>query len=79
MPYVNIRVTKEKLTKEKKAELIAGVTQLLVTVLDKNPETTVVIVDEIDTDNWGVGGQTVTVRRNLNNDKETSPAGGRLF
>ncbi len=73
VPYVNIRVTNEKLTKKKKAELIAGVTQLLVTVLDKNPETTVVIIDEVDTDNWGIGGQTVTLRRTPKADKEASP------
>ncbi len=73
VPYVNIRVTNEKLTREKKAELIAGVTQLLVTVLDKNPETTVVIIDEVDTDNWGIGGQTVTVRRAPKTDEKASP------
>ena len=63
MPYVNIKITKEGVTPEKKAELIEGVTRLLQTVLDKNPQTTVVVIDEVDTDNWGIGGETVTVRR----------------
>lgn len=63
MPYVNIRVTKEGVTPEQKAELIRGVTQLLVDVLGKNPQTTVVVIDEVETDNWGIGGETVTVRR----------------
>lgn len=63
MPYVNIKITKENVTPEKKAQLIEGVTQLLVDVLDKNPETTVVVIDEVDTDNWGIAGQTVTARR----------------
>lgn len=63
MPYVNIKITNENVTPEKKAQLIAGVTQLLVDVLDKNPNTTVVVIDEVDTDNWGIGGDTVTVRR----------------
>jgi 4-oxalocrotonate tautomerase len=63
MPFVNIRITKEGVTPEKKAELIKGVTQLLVDVLGKNPATTVVIIDEVDTDNWGIGGETVTTRR----------------
>ncbi|WP_075619387.1 tautomerase family protein [Paenisporosarcina indica] len=63
MPYVNIKITNENVTPEKKAALIQGVTQLLVDVLDKNPETTVVVIDEVDTDNWGIGGKTVTVRR----------------
>ena len=63
MPYVNIKITREGATAEQKAALIKGVTQLLVDVLDKNPQTTVVVIDEVDTDNWGIGGETVTVRR----------------
>lgn len=63
MPYVNIKVTNENLTPEAKARLIKGATDLLVDVLGKNPNTTVVIIDEVETDNWGIGGETVTVRR----------------
>ena len=65
MPYVNIRVTRENGTPpaEQKAELIKGATELLVRVLGKNPATTVVVIDEVDTANWGVGGETVTRRR----------------
>ena len=63
MPYVNFWITKEGATKEQKAALIKGATQLLVDVLGKNPATTVVTIDELDTDNWGIGGETVTVIR----------------
>jgi 4-oxalocrotonate tautomerase len=63
MPYVNIKITRENNTPEQKAALIRGVTQLLVDVLGKNPQTTVVVIDEVDTDNWGIGGESVTVRR----------------
>ncbi len=63
MPYVNIRITKDGATAEQKARLIAGTTQLLVDVLGKNPQTTFVVIDEVDTDNWGIGGESVTVRR----------------
>lgn len=63
MPYVNIKITNENVTPEKKELLIQGVTQLLVDVLGKNPQTTVVVIDEVDTDNWGIGGETVTKRR----------------
>jgi 4-oxalocrotonate tautomerase len=63
MPYVNIKVTKEGVTKEQKAKLIKGVTDLLADVLGKNPQTTVVIIEEIDTDNWGIAGECVTIRR----------------
>ena len=63
MPYVNIKITREGATAEQKAELIAGVTDLLVCVLNKNPATTVVVIDEVDTDNWGIAGQSVTKLR----------------
>jgi 4-oxalocrotonate tautomerase len=63
MPYVNIKITKEGATPEQKARLIQGATQLLVDVLGKNPQTTIVVIEEVETDNWGIGGETVTVRR----------------
>ncbi len=52
MPYVNIKITREGATKEQKAALIKGVTDLLVDVLDKNPATTVVVIDE---SRWSTG------------------------
>lgn len=52
MPYVNIRITREGATAEQKAILIQGVTRLLQETLGKNPATTVVTIDEVDTDNW---------------------------
>jgi 4-oxalocrotonate tautomerase len=63
MPYVNIKIAKDGVTAEKKAELISGVTMLLADILGKNPQTTVVVIDEVETDNWGIGGESVTVRR----------------
>lgn len=63
MPYVNIKITREGATREQKAALIEGATQLLVKLLDKNPATTLVVIDEVETDNWGVAGEPVTVRR----------------
>lgn len=63
MPYINIKITDEKVTKKQKAKLIKGATQLLVDVLGKNPQTTVVTIDEVATDNWGIGGEVVTQLR----------------
>ncbi|WP_169754099.1 2-hydroxymuconate tautomerase family protein [Campylobacter curvus] len=67
MPFVNIRITKEngEPTREQKERLIDGVTQLLADVLGKNKTSTVVIIDEIDTDNYGLGGKTITNVRKL--------------
>lgn len=63
MPYVNIKITDEGVTKEQKQQLIQGATQLLVDVLNKNPATTVVVIDEVNTDNWGIGFDQVTELR----------------
>lgn len=63
MPYVNIKITNEGATAEQKAELISGVTSLLQNILGKNPQTTVVVIEEVPTDNWGIGGESITVRR----------------
>lgn len=65
MPYVNIIITQEQepVTAEQKAALIKGVTDLLADVINRGPATTVVTIDEIDTDNYGVGGASITERR----------------
>jgi 4-oxalocrotonate tautomerase family enzyme len=61
MPYVNIKITKEgQVTPEQKRRLIEGATNLLHDVLGKNKATTVVTIDEVDTDNWGIGGVPIT-------------------
>lgn len=63
MPYINIKITDEQVTTEQKRQLIEGATQLMIDVLNKNPQTTFVVIDEINTDNWGIGYQSVTELR----------------
>ncbi len=63
MPYVSVRLAGDPPTAEQKAEVIEKITDVLVNVLDKNRATTVVVIDSVPTDNWGIGGETVTVRR----------------
>lgn len=62
MPFVKICVTKEndEPTKEQKELLINGVTNLINEVLGKNKSSTVVIIEEIDIDNYGLGGKSIT-------------------
>jgi len=74
MPYVNIKITREGATPDQKARLIREVTRLLAEILGKNPQTTVVVIDEVETDNWGIGGETVTERRQR--EKEVVPPKG---
>lgn len=63
MPYINIKITNEGVTQAQKLALIKGATQLMVDVLKKNPETTFVVIDEVETDNWGIGFRSVTEAR----------------
>ena len=64
MPYVNVQITREGDTSaERKAEIIRGMTKVLQDVLGKDPNTTFVVIEEVDTDNWGIGGLPVQAYR----------------
>ena len=70
MPYVNIKITREgHVTPEQKAALIRGVTDLLANILHKNPASTVVTIDEVPLENWGLGGDPILVAREKNQKK----------
>lgn len=65
MPYVKIEITRDGVTKEQKQKIIDDVTQVFVNVLNKDPMLTHIVIDEVDTDNWGYGGEQVTeIRKN---------------
>jgi 4-oxalocrotonate tautomerase len=65
MPLVSIRIARReaRATAEQKAKLISAITDVVVDVLDKRRESVTVIIDEVDPDNWGEGGEPVTARR----------------
>lgn len=63
MPYVNMKITPDGVTTEKKEALIKGVTKLLQHELGKDPEITFVVIDVVETEDWGWGGESVKVRR----------------
>lgn len=63
MPYIKIEITREGVTLEQKKQLIAGATDLMVNILNKDPAATFVVIDEVDTDNWGMAGRTITELR----------------
>lgn len=56
MPYVNVRITRDGVTREQKARIVAEITRTLQDVLGKHPEQTHIIIDEIDPDDWGFAG-----------------------
>lgn len=73
MPYVNIKITDKNVSTSDKLRLIKGVTVLLKQVLNKDPQTTIVIIDEIKTDNWGINSQNVSsIRKKLKSNPNPS-------
>jgi 4-oxalocrotonate tautomerase len=69
MPYINVRITKDTVTREQKAQMIAEMTGTLVRVLGKKPEHTHIVIDEIDPDNWGFAGELTSNLRRRTADK----------
>ena len=63
MPYVNVRITDDNVTAEQKRQVISEITDTLVRVLGKSPDSTFVVIDEVNTDNWGFKGTSVTELR----------------
>lgn len=57
MPYVNVRILRNGATLQQKAQIVAEITKTLETVLDKKPEYTHVVIDEVDPENWGYAGR----------------------
>lgn len=60
MPYVNVRITKDGVTNEQKAQIVEEITQTLERVLGKRPEHTHIIIDEVEPENWGFAGMLTT-------------------
>lgn len=72
MPFVHVMITKDGVTREKKAKIIADITNSLVQTLNKKPEQTHIVIEEVDTDNWGFMGMLTTDYRKQH---ESKPAG----
>ena len=63
MPMVNVKITREGATAEQKSQVISEMTEVLARVLGKNPQSTIVIIEEVETENWGIAGEPVSERR----------------
>ncbi|MGN7740318.1 tautomerase family protein [Pseudomonas sp. 22526] len=63
MPFVNLRITRDGVTREQKAQVIREITETLQRVLNKAPELTHIVIEEVDIDNWGYAGMTTTEYR----------------
>jgi 4-oxalocrotonate tautomerase len=71
MPYVNVRITKDGVTAEQKRQIVEEITNTLVKVLNKKPEHTHIVIDEIELENWGFAGMlTSKYRKQVEQEKE---------
>ncbi|SDQ83541.1 4-oxalocrotonate tautomerase [Pseudoxanthomonas sp. CF385] len=63
MPFVRVSITRDGTSRTQKRQLVREITDTLERVLGKQPDLTHIVIDEVDTDNWGHGGELVTERR----------------
>lgn len=70
MPFVSVRITRDGVTPEQKAQVIAEITETLERVLNKRPDLTHIVIEEVDTDNWGYAGMTTTAYRKQLSEEE---------
>jgi len=63
MPYVNVKITKAGVTKSQKEQIVRDITNSLVKTLGKKPEHIHIVIDEVETDNWGFAGMLTTEYR----------------
>ena len=59
MPFINLKVTKG-ITRDQKAQIVREMTDTVGRVLAKKPEHTHIVIDEVETDNWGFAGMLTT-------------------
>ena len=63
MPYVNVKITKDGVTKSQKEQIVRDSTNSLVKTLGEKPEHIHIVIDEVETDNWGFAGMLTTEYR----------------
>lgn len=73
MPYVNVKITKDGVSAEQKAQIVAEITQTLQRVLGKRPDQTHIVIDEVEPENWGFSGMLTTEYRRKARAEEEAP------
>ncbi len=63
MPFISVRITRDGVSREQKAQVIKEITETMQRVLNKDPQLTHIVIEEVDTDNWGYAGMTTTEYR----------------
>jgi 4-oxalocrotonate tautomerase len=60
MPFVNIKLVKQQITNESKQLLIDGLMDIIVKIMCRNKDLTVITLDELDSSNWYIGGNPIS-------------------
>ena len=80
MPFISVRITRDGVTREQKAQVIKEITETMERVLNKDPKLTHIVIEEVDTDNWGYAGITTTeYRQQLAENSHDPPGKNRHF
>jgi 4-oxalocrotonate tautomerase len=76
MPFVNVKITRDGVTAEQKAQIVAEITATLERVLGKRPEHTHIVIDEVELENWGFAGMLTSEyrRRSSSAADESNPS-----
>jgi 4-oxalocrotonate tautomerase len=81
MPFVSVKYVKQQVNQVQKDSLITGLMDIIVKIMGRDPDLTVITIDEIDQSNWIIGGKPIDISRNdkvccieIRISKGTSPA-----
>jgi 4-oxalocrotonate tautomerase len=60
MPYVNVKLVKQQVSSESKQLLVDGIMDIIVNIMGRNKNLTVITLDEVDSSNWYIGGKPIS-------------------
>lgn len=66
MPYVNVKIVKDQVSKAQKKQIIEGITDLIVNVMHRDRSLTVINIDELNANQWAIGGKSLEDESNKN-------------
>jgi 4-oxalocrotonate tautomerase len=65
MPFVNVKLVKEQILIEKKRQIIEGLTDLVVTIMNRERSLTTIVIDQIESDAWAIGGRVIDPQKDF--------------
>lgn len=69
MPFVNLKLVKGQTTSDQRQNIIEGITDLIVNIMGRERDFTVITFDELEKNQWIIGGKNI---EQLNDDRKVS-------